>query len=133
MVAKLYLYFVQVFFPAWWPCITAGVYLGFDEIARAWFPRVTAHLDRVPGWLRRTVATLVLLATVFYAGFTAWDEEHSNLEQVTQQRDEARGQVKALNGRPETPDRHLTKDQKYLLSDCLKANSAALGKTGLSI
>jgi hypothetical protein len=74
-MAELYLY-IWTFLHQWWPVVAAGIYLGADEAARTWYPRVAAYLDKVPGFWRRRIATAVLVGTVFYAGFAAWHEEH---------------------------------------------------------
>ena len=68
--------FLWTFWWHWWPAIAAGIYLGFDEVARAWLPSVSKRLDQVPAWWRHRIAMAVLVGSVFSAGFSAWREEH---------------------------------------------------------
>lgn len=90
-----YYEYITAFWPHWWPVVIAGTYLGFDEIVCAWFPRMRRHLDKVPERWRRRFSVAALFLALFYAGFQAWQEEHTAKIAFGTQRDEARGELKS--------------------------------------
>ena len=113
-MAVMYEY-LWVFWRHWWPVFATGAFFGLDEALRAWWPRMTAYLDKVPGWWRRRIAVSAMLLAVFYAGFAAWTEEHTKIAAIIQERDEARGQVRALTGLSSQVDRVLSVEQKEII------------------
>jgi hypothetical protein len=88
---------------------TAGALLGVDQLIRTHWPWGAARLERIPTLLRRRIEFGLLVAAIFYAGFSAWSDEH-----------EAR--VKAEQGAIyRSTDRHLTSEERVRLVTGLRA------------
>ena len=76
--AALYIYGAKLW-PNIAPLLGAGAFLGLDEIVTHYFPSIKEVLDRIPTPARRRLETILLILTVIYAGFSAWQEDHNAL------------------------------------------------------
>jgi hypothetical protein len=68
-------YFLAVL-PKWWAIVSAFALFGLDPIIRAYWPWGARQLDRLSHQTRTRIEIAIVIAAVFYAGFSAWSDEH---------------------------------------------------------
>jgi hypothetical protein len=108
-MADFYFY-LQVFVPSLWAIVSAGALLGVDEVARRYLPPAKRWLDAVPEPVRRLIELMLLCAAIFYAGFSAWDDEHSKRVQIEVELNQSRGAVVALQNAVPAVHQGVTED-----------------------
>jgi hypothetical protein len=80
-MSDFFLYVFSAFWPKWWPVVTVGSLLGIDAFVSAFWPWGKRQLDRIPHNNRVRIEVILLFVSIFYAGFAAWDEEHTKWQQ----------------------------------------------------
>jgi hypothetical protein len=70
----LYLF---AFLPKWWALVSGAALFGVERFADRYSPWLRNQLDRIPTHVRRFIEISLFLLAFFYAGFSAWNDEHN--------------------------------------------------------
>jgi hypothetical protein len=71
------LLYVSAFWPRWWALAGAGAFYGLDAVLAVWWPPAKRRLDTIPEVARRRIELGLVVFAILYAGFVAWEEEHT--------------------------------------------------------
>jgi hypothetical protein len=71
------LLYASAFWPRWWALVGAGAFYGLDAFLAAWCPPAKRRLDAIPEVARRRIEFGLVGFAILYAGFAAWEEEHT--------------------------------------------------------
>lgn len=98
MATNFYLY-VTTFWPKWVAVVSAFALFAVEPMARSYWPWFARQLDRLSGTTKRRIEIGILIAALFYAGFSSWSDEHiakdkalGELATAAGERDQARRQ-----------------------------------------
>lgn len=122
--------FLQTILPKVWGIIGAGVLLGLDEVAARYSPAAKRFLNRMPEEMRRVLEVSLLCGAIFYAGFTAWQEEHTQRLKLETELTEARAELHRTPPSAEKPSVSSSSRERMPNGDLLYQNGKAIGSVG---
>jgi hypothetical protein len=95
-MGNIYLY-ATAFFGHWWPLVSAGSLLGFQEfVERYWAWGNQRYQKVIPAEKRGRIKVAALLLACLYSGYLAWSDEHTSLLEANDKL--ARKSVEVVNG-----------------------------------
>jgi hypothetical protein len=84
--------YISALGPKVWGIVSAGALLGLDPFIRAQWPWGAKQLDRIPPRVRRGLELALLAIAIFYAGFSAWHDDHEALTKATTELNAVKGE-----------------------------------------
>jgi hypothetical protein len=108
--------YLWAFLPKWWALVSGAALLGVERFADRYSPSLKKQLDRIPPHVRRFLEISLFLLAIFYAGFSAWNDERSTSMaekckiERSEDRSSARNQLAAFTKEAQELSTALTKD-----------------------
>jgi hypothetical protein len=73
--------YLAAFLPKWWALVSGPALYGLDRFTATYWPWAKNQLDRIPRNVRRFIEISLFIVAIFYAGFSAWNDEHNNFNE----------------------------------------------------
>jgi hypothetical protein len=107
--------YLSTFWPKWLAVVSAFALFAIEPLARAYWPWLAKQIRRLDDTTRRGIEIVILVIAIFWAGYSAWLEEHEMRLKL---------ESSAVSGTA----RHLTNEERLHFVSDLRSSPPISGK-----